>query len=171
MTSATFETRWKLTASRSVMPLTISSDSSMKRMVVLGPLRWTGSFTGWSVVTPSGQAAAICTHPFCTFVAVLSGRLLCCTTFWYPFNGPKSQVSQCKKNHSFTHSLHLWLLLMLVTAFSASTLLVGHQEEHQSCKNWVMRRWSGYLSGARYRLHVVQLIPLPSQNCIISCFI
>ena len=37
-------------------------------------------------------------------------------------------------------------------AFSALTLLVGHQEEHPACKNWVMRCWCGYLSGARCRL-------------------
>ena len=28
----------------------------------------------------------------------------------------------------------------------------GHQEEHPACKNWVMRCWCGYLSGARCRL-------------------
>ena len=37
-------------------------------------------------------------------------------------------------------------------AFSALTLLVGRQEEHPACKNWVMRCWCGYLSGARCRL-------------------
>ena len=37
-------------------------------------------------------------------------------------------------------------------AFSALTLLVGRQEEHPTCKNWVMRCWCGYLSGARCRL-------------------
>jgi len=39
-----------------------------------------------------------------------------------------------------------------VTAFSALTLLVGHQEEHPACKNWVMRCWCGYLCGTRCRL-------------------
>jgi len=34
-------------------------------------------------------------------------------------------------------------------AFSALTLLVGRQEEHPACKNWVVRYWHGYLSGAR----------------------
>jgi len=37
-------------------------------------------------------------------------------------------------------------------AFSAVTLLVGHHEEHLACKNWAMRCWCGYLSGARCRL-------------------
>jgi len=30
-------------------------------------------------------------------------------------------------------------------------LIVGHQDEHSSCKNRVMKRWHGYLSGARCR--------------------
>jgi len=28
-------------------------------------------------------------------------------------------------------------------------MLVGRQEQHPVCKNWVMRSWHGYLSGAR----------------------
>ena len=31
-------------------------------------------------------------------------------------------------------------------------LLLGHQEEHPACKNWVMGCWSGYLFWARCRL-------------------
>jgi len=38
-------------------------------------------------------------------------------------------------------------------AFSALTL-VGRQDEQLACKNWVMKCWCGYLSGARYRLFV-----------------
>ena len=38
------------------------------------------------------------------------------------------------------------------TAFSALTLLVGRQEGHPACKNWVVGCWCGYLSGARCRL-------------------
>ena len=37
-------------------------------------------------------------------------------------------------------------------AFSALTLLVGWQEGHPVCKNWVVVCWHGYLSGARCRL-------------------
>jgi len=37
-------------------------------------------------------------------------------------------------------------------AFSALTLLVGHQEEHPACKNWLMGCWCGYLSGVMCRL-------------------
>ena len=41
-----------------------------------------------------------------------------------------------------------------VNAFSALTLLVGRQEEHPACKNWVMGCWCGNLSAARCRLFV-----------------
>jgi len=34
-------------------------------------------------------------------------------------------------------------------AFSALTLLVGWQEGHLACKNWVVRYWRGCLSGVR----------------------
>jgi len=37
------------------------------------------------------------------------------------------------------------------SVFSALTLLVGRQEGHPTCKNWVMRYWRGYLSGARFK--------------------
>jgi len=35
------------------------------------------------------------------------------------------------------------------SVFSALTLLVLQQEEHLAGKNWVMRCWHGYLSGAK----------------------
>jgi len=37
-------------------------------------------------------------------------------------------------------------------SFSALTLLVGHQEKHPACKNWVMKCCCGYLSEAGCRL-------------------
>ena len=36
-----------------------------------------------------------------------------------------------------------------ICAFSALTLLVGWQEGHPACKNWVVRYWRGYLFRAR----------------------
>jgi len=45
-----------------------------------------------------------------------------------------------------------WLFSCAIVGFFALTLLVGRQEEHSACKNWVMRCWCGYLSGARCRL-------------------
>ena len=36
-----------------------------------------------------------------------------------------------------------------VCAFSALTLLVGRQEEHTACENWVVKCWCGCLSGLR----------------------
>ena len=43
-------------------------------------------------------------------------------------------------------------LFQYIYAFNALTLLDGHQEEHPTCKNWLMRCWCGYLSGVRCRL-------------------
>jgi len=46
----------------------------------------------------------------------------------------------------------LWQLnhhMCALVAFSALMLLVGQQEGHPTCKNWVVRYWHGYLSGAR----------------------
>ena len=53
--------------------------------------------------------------------------------------------------------------------FSALTLLVGWQEGHPACKNWVVGCWHGCLSGARCRLAhcMAQLVPLPLT---VSCF-
>jgi len=50
------------------------------------------------------------------------------------------------------------------------TLLAGRQEEHQACKNSVMRRWRGFIClerGANY-LHMVQLAPLPPHHLLLA---
>ena len=62
-----------------------------------------------------------------------------------------------------TKNMHIFCIYSAWLAFSALTLLVGHQEEHPACKNWLKR-------GADC-LHMVQLMPLTSQNPIISCLI
>jgi len=46
----------------------------------------------------------------------------------------------------------IWLVnlgfeIWFVFWFIALTLLVGCQEEHRTCKKWMMRCWHGYLSG------------------------
>ena len=84
----------------------------------------------------------------------------------------------CQSDLNFVVCLVLVMHLMCITvivicvfmSFSALTLLVGQQAEHPACKNWVMRCWCGYLSGADC-LHMVQLMPLPSRNPIIPCLI
>ena len=53
---------------------------------------------------------------------------------------------------SFTYHFLAFLTYRLLFAFSALTLLVGLQEGHPACKNWVVGCWCGYLSGARCRL-------------------
>ena len=67
-------------------------------------------------------------------------------------------------NTVFSSAVILNLMVRLCSAFCyflrvdvqraiiALTLLVGCQEEHQACKNWVTRCWRGYLSGVRCRL-------------------
>jgi len=47
--------------------------------------------------------------------------------------------------------------------YCALTLLVGHQEEHPSCKNWVIRYRCGCLSVVRCRLFAYDhMVSLPS---------
>ena len=48
-----------------------------------------------------------------------------------------------------------WVAWWKNLAFSALTLLVGHQEEHPVCKKLVMRCWHGYLSGARCKMQMI----------------
>jgi len=66
--------------------------------------------------------------------------------------------------HFIWSDTHVWI------AFSASTLLVGHQEEHLACKNWVLRCWRGLSVWSK-----VQMICTLSSRChchpINSCFI
>ena len=58
------------------------------------------------------------------------------------------------------------------SAFSASTPLVGRQEEHPACKNWVKRCWCGYLSPSRCKLFAYGPADAnASQNPIISCLV
>ena len=50
----------------------------------------------------------------------------------------------------YTFTNYIYLLICLLTAFSALMLLVGRQEGHPACKKYgVMRGWHGCLSGAR----------------------
>ena len=71
-----------------------------------------------------------------------------------------------KLHHSVGHKTH-----QQITGRHqpVSTLLVGCQEQHQACKNWPMRCWCGYLSGARCRLFAygpadVTAIPQPNPS-------
>ena len=64
------------------------------------------------------------------------------------------------------------VVTVTVTAFIGLTLLIGRQEEHPACKNWVMRCWCGQLSRARCRLFAWgPLMPLLSRNPITSCLV
>jgi len=52
-------------------------------------------------------------------------------------------------------------------AFSALTLLVGWQDGHQACKNWVVGCWRGCLLERDADLYMAQLMPRPLT---VSCF-
>jgi len=77
---------------------------------------------------------------------------------------------------SITHNLykqcHMTELTFFILAYSALTLLVGRHDEHPASKNWVMRCWCGYLSGARCRLFAYgPTNATASANPVISCLI
>ena len=57
-------------------------------------------------------------------------------------------VCVCGLSEYFLHSK-----AELDFSFAFSALLVGQQEGHQTCKNWVVRYWHGYLSGAKCIWH------------------
>jgi len=50
--------------------------------------------------------------------------------------------------------------------FNALMLLVGWQEGHPACKNWVVRCWHGCLSGARYRFAYGPADPI-ATHCLL----
>ena len=47
--------------------------------------------------------------------------------------------------------LYVCLSILSLVPSMLCSLLLWHQEEHLACKNWVIRCWRGYLSGARCR--------------------
>jgi len=82
------------------------------------------------------------------------------TQNWWQMSACR-QINGCADDHTQTQ----YCLLCRHFYFTALILLVGHQEEHPACKNWVMRCRCGYLSGVRCRLFAYgQLMPLPSRN-------
>ena len=70
------------------------------------------------------------------------------TTFWQELITVLFSASD-----SFSRFLALYKFVCIcICAFSALTLLVGWQEGHPTCKNWVVGCGHGYLSTARCRL-------------------
>jgi len=74
----------------------------------------------------------------------------------------------CQKCSYILYILILIVVTYQMNAFSALTLLIGCQEGHLACKNWVVRYWCCCLSewGAN-DLHMVQLMPLPPQRLLL----
>ena len=77
---------------------------------------------------------------------------------------PLLALCQCI-HHCWCYSFYSRLLLFViftltVSAFSDLTLLVGRQEGHRACKNWVVRYWRGYLSGVEWGVNDLQMVHL-----------
>ena len=75
----------------------------------------------------------LCIHiyRFCLHFAIPILCSILCVMYW-------------RVRHTFNVQCRL-----VIIAFSALKLSGGRQEGHPACKNWVMRYWHGYLSGAR----------------------
>ena len=87
------------------------------------------------------QSLAGCLMSICD-LSLAHGSLL---PYWYP-------NMHIKTTEVMHYHLEDYYCVVCTFAFNALTQLVGHQEEHPACKNWVMRYWCGYLSAARCRL-------------------
>jgi len=97
-------------------------------------------FTCWRTVT----CDAVCNWCPGLFVRSSSRYLPSLTCFvCYCFSFFCLQSSVCARTFSSCTSCSSFF------ALNALTLLVGRQEEHLACKNWVMRCCHGYLSRAR----------------------
>jgi len=65
---------------------------------------------------------------------------------------PRQSLAYWVAEHFVFICNSLVCIFVFFYAFSALTLLVGRQEGHPACKNWVVGYWHDYLSGARCRL-------------------
>jgi len=76
----------------------------------------------------------------------------------------------CNNLLSAVHTIEDWSWCQHPIATRALLLLFGHQEEHLTCKNWVMRCFYSYLSGARCNLLARGSVnATASKKPVISC--
>jgi len=120
-------------------------------------LTWSLRPNGWYGLTPGGSSISQTVAP--TTWTDINNSVITTSTQYHSVPCRTVQVSNWTvPTHYFTECkhkivLHIWPVSTdLSYAFSALTLLVGRQEEHPVCNNWVMRCWCGYLYGARCRL-------------------
>ena len=64
----------------------------------------------------------------------------------------------------FWDTVYKYVSVWYCLGFSALTLLVGRQEGHPACRNWVVGCWHGHPSGARCRL------AYGPADATVSCF-
>ena len=77
----------------------------------------------------------------CVLASPLSG--------WNVYTHTHTRLFQLK---AMTTQFFVHLFICHTCAFSAPTILSGHQEKNLACKNLVTRCWHGYLSRARCKL-------------------
>ena len=73
---------------------------------------------------------------------------------WQPT--PATTLTPCSWSqlHIVTDTITIVIIIIIIASIDALTLLVGRQEGHPACKNWVVRYWRGYLSAARCKWFV-----------------
>ena len=104
-----------------------------------------------------GELRVVMSRKACgCYVLSMLGWLHCSLLLVYGM-GQSIGLYGCHVLHIFTFwiSFIYWCTIVIFEhmwdAFSALMLLVGRQKWHLACKNWVVRYWRGYLSGARCR--------------------
>ena len=109
---------------------------------------------------------------FCQFWKVLASIILCyctpnaCTHICFvcgPLPAPHIQPSGWP--HARYKCFYCSVLYWIST--SALTLLVGQQEGHPACKNWVVGCWRGYLSAARCGLAYGPAADATATHCLL----
>jgi len=115
---------------------------------------WHTWLSGWNWHR-SGMFDSVCcwgTIAKCSWLKLKWSVFACCFAMCAVFNRNSvcRSICHCVLHHTSLANFR-WIALAEI-AFSALTLLVGWQEGHPACKNWVVGCWHGYLSGTRCRL-------------------
>ena len=123
-------------------------------------IRWTRTFSSitvcWNFMKKTSVGFYLI-HVLCPYEAHLVEITNCLTTILrssYDYAKVTIDLRRTSNLENILQRMQGFLTYELLTsyAFSALTLLVGRQEGHPACKNWVVGCWRGYLSGARWRL-------------------
>jgi len=118
-------------------------------------------FSSWSRASASWQCADsscnvshsaavifVCLLLISTYLVRQLGNFCSLLLWWLYIVATNQSMLHIPKynNNYYTSFVFMYIHYF---AFSALKLLVGRQEGHPACKNWAVRYWPGYLSGAR----------------------